>query len=127
MKTLKLTALLTIAFIAFSPKHSFSQSLDTTHIEQYCELVAGAKAFSTKVNIDINFGEARKFFKSYVLKDSTGKVESFNSVVDALNYLGLKGWILVNAYPITTGSQNVYHFYFKKSFLKSEVEKAEAE
>jgi hypothetical protein len=101
---------------------------DSTRVEQYCELVAQGRLFSAKVNIDVNYGEERKFFKSYALKDENGKLVKFNSVVDALNYLGFTGWKLVNAYPISTpNGPQVYHFYFKREFLKADVAKAENE
>lgn len=101
---------------------------DSSKIEQYCELVAQGKLFSRKVTIDVNFGEERKFFAGDTrLKDEvTGKVKNFNSVTDALNYMGMQGWTLVNAFPISQPSgPQVYHFYFKKIFNKNEVVKAE--
>lgn len=100
---------------------------DTTKVEQYCELVAQGKLFSTKVTIDVNFGEQRKFFggDTRLKDDMTGKIKKFNSVTDALNYLGLQGWTLVNAFPISESSgPKVYHFYFKKLFDKNEILKA---
>ena len=109
--------------VAFS---SYSQS-DTSKVEQYCELVAQGKLFSRKVTIDINFGEERKLFAGDTrLKDEvTGKVRNFNSVTDALNYMGLQGWTLLNAFPVSQPSgPQVYHFYFKKIFDKNEVLKA---
>jgi hypothetical protein len=100
---------------------------DTTKVEQYCELVAQGKLFSTKVTIDVNFGEQRKFFggDTRLKDDMTGKIKKFNSVTDAVNYLGLQGWTLVNAFPISESSgPKVYHFYFKKLFDKNEILKA---
>ena len=92
-------------------------------VEQYCEMTAIQKLLSRKVNIDIDNGEERKLFsfKDTRVKDDLGKVKSFNSVVDALNYLGRLGWKLVNAFPISDGSQNVYHYVFKREFDKSEL------
>ena len=100
----------------------FSQ--DTTKVEQYCELVAQGRLFSTKVTIDINFGEERKYFSGDKrLRDEiSGKVKKFNSITDALNYMGLQGWSLVNAFPMGDASnQKVYHFYFKKLFNKEDI------
>jgi hypothetical protein len=97
-----------------------SAAQDTTKVEQYCKLLATGRLLSNKVTIDIDFGEERKLFGGDTrLKDEeTGKLKKFNSVTDALNYLGSQGWMLVNAFPITEGSSNVYHFYFKKLFRK---------
>ena len=92
-------------------------------------MVAQGKLFSNKITITLDFGEGRSFwsFKDTRIKDEiTGKVKNFRSTVDALNYLGGIGWTLLNAFPVTEntgfgGNQNVYHFFFKKSFLKSEM------
>lgn len=111
-------------FIALFISHFAMAQTDTAQVEQYCELVAQGKIFSNKVTIDVNFGETRKFFGGdNRLKDEiTGKIKKFNSVTDALNYLGLQGWSLVNAFPISESSgPKVYHFYFKKLFDKSEI------
>ena len=95
---------------------------DTTKVEQYCRLVAYNKLLSNKVNIDVDFGQERKFFSDNRLRDEeTGRIKKFNTVTDALNYMGSQGWILVNAYPVTEGSTSVLYFYFKKLFRKDEV------
>jgi hypothetical protein len=113
---------LVILALTLISTQSFAQ-IDTTKIEQYCQLLAQNRAFSNKVTIDVNFGEERKFFGGDTrLKDElTGRVKKFNSTTDALNYMGQQGWTLVNAFPITVGGQDVYHFYFKKLFNKSDI------
>lgn len=115
-----------LLFACFAFISSNAQS-DTTKVEQYCELIAQGRLFSNKVTIDVNFGEERKFFGGDTrLKDEvTGRIKKFNSVTDALNYLGVQGWTLVNAFPISESSgPKVYHFYFKKLFTKADVIKA---
>ncbi len=99
-----------------------SKAQDTTKVEQYCELVASSKILSRKVTIDINYGEKRTLWRDYRIKDDNGRFQSFNSVVDALNFLGSNGWKMLNAYPISDGGMQVYHFYFKKEFDKSQTE-----
>lgn len=92
-------------------------------VEQYSEMIATQKFLSRKVTIDIDNGEERKLFsfKDTRVKDELGKVKSFNSVVDAMNYLGRLNWKLVNAFLVTEGSQNSYHYVFKREFEKSEL------
>lgn len=92
-------------------------------MEQYCEMTAQAKLFSRKVTIDVDYGEARKWisFKDTRMKDEEGKVKSFNSVVDALNFMGRAGWKLVNAFLVTESGNNVYHYVLKREFDKSEL------
>ena len=96
---------------------------DTTKVEQYCEVVATARLLSNKVTIDIDYGEERSIWKDHRIRTDEGKLKKFNSVIDAVNYLGKDGWKLVNAFPIYTGSgPMVYHYVFKKEFSKAETD-----
>lgn len=106
--------------LIFVSANAFAQ--DTTKVEQYCRLVAFNKFLSNKVNIDVDFGDERKFFTDNRLRDEeSGRLKKFNTVVDALNYMGAQGWTLVNAFPVVEGSSYTYHYYFKKLFRKEEV------
>jgi hypothetical protein len=95
---------------------------DTTTVEQYARMEATGRLFSAKVTIDIDFGEERSLWSDNRLRDAeTGKLKKFNSIVDALNYMGEQGWALVNAFPVNANTPNsspVYHYYFKKRFPK---------
>jgi hypothetical protein len=111
---------LLLAFLMI-PSLTFAQD----KIEQYCELIAQGKFMSTKVTIDVDYGEERKVFafKDTRIKDELGKAKAFNSVVAALNYMGTIGWKFVDAYPITEGAGGkVLHFFFKREFDKSELD-----
>ncbi len=99
---------------------SFSQQ-DSTTIEQYCAVVASPRLLSSKVTINIDYGESRNVWKDNRLKTEEGKVKKFNTVIDALNYMGSNGWQLVNAFPVSTGSNAfVYNYVFRKIFLREE-------
>jgi hypothetical protein len=119
---------ITFLLFAIIPFLAFCQT-DTSRIDQFCEMTAQGRLFSNKITIDIDFGEGRSLFsfKDNRIKDEvSGKVKKFKSTVDALNYLGGKGWKLLNAFPVTEsaglgGNQNVYHFFFVKSFDRSEL------
>ena len=114
MKNLMLILLLSVSIPCLSQ--------DSTKIEQYCRLDATGRLFSNKVTIDVDFGEGRKLFSDYRIRDEeTGKLKKFNSVTDALNYLGSQGWTLVNAFPVNSTSNSVYHYYFKKLFPKDQL------
>jgi hypothetical protein len=115
MKSILFTILLFVSVSAFTQ--------DTSKVEQYCKVVATGKLLSTKVTIDIDYGEERTLWKDHRLRNEDGKLKKFNSVIDAINYLGRDGWKLVNAFPVSTGSgPMVYHYVFKKEFLKTEAE-----
>ncbi len=100
---------------------AFAQS-DTSRIEQYCTVIATPRAFSTRVTIDIDYGERRSTWKDNRLKEEDGTLKKFNTVVDALNYMGKNGWQLVNAFPVNVSSNSFnYHYIFRKKFLRSET------
>ena len=98
----------------------FAQS-DTARVEQYCQVIATPRLFSNKVTIDLDFGEEKSYFRDTRLKTLDGKLKKFNTVVDALNFMGRDGWKFMNAYPVTTGSTTIYHFAFKKEFAAADI------
>jgi hypothetical protein len=105
-------------FLAFK-----SNAQDTTKVEQYCEVVATPRLLSNRVTIDVDYGETRSVWKDNRLKDESGRLVKFNTLVDALNYMGRNAWRLVNAFPAyaSANSAPVYHYVFRKEFLKSET------
>ena len=109
-----------LALFLFIGSAGFGQ--DTSKVEQYCEVIATGRAFSNKVTVDIDYGQERSIWKDNRLKNEDGRLRKFNSVIDAVNYLGTQGWKLVNAFPVYTGSgPMVYHYVFKKNFTKLEA------
>lgn len=103
---------------------SFAQETDTTNRIVYCEIVGIGKMMSNKVEVVIDFGEFSKFFADNRLRDANGDVIVFNSMVDALNFMGEKQWKFQQAYVVTVstgmGVQNVYHFMLSKEISKEE-------
>jgi len=81
----------------------------------YCEIVGTQKllSFGTKVTVEVDYGQKRKVFVGQQILNDEGKIKSFNSMVDAMNYLGDQGWEFVQAYVVTTGNQNVYHWLLR--------------
>lgn len=110
-----------ISIILFSTLYSFAQA-DTSTVEQYCQIIASSRLLSNKVAIDIDFGEEKSIWRDNRLKTYDGKLKKFNTVIDALNYMGKDGWIFINAYPVSIGSSVIYHFAFKKVFALSDVQ-----
>lgn len=112
--------LLLFAFIILSPLLVNAQQKYV-----YCEIVGTGKLLSTKVTIEVDFGQATKLWSNNRLVDENGKAIKFNSMVDAMNWMGNDGWEFVQAYAISAGGgQNVYHWLLKKEISKlSEEEK----
>ena len=90
----------------------------SAQIKVYCELLGTQKFLSTKVTVSVDFGQERKFFGDNRMVDADGKVQEFNSMVDAMNYMGTLGWEFEQAYVVTMGSgagaSNVYHWLLSK-------------
>ncbi len=92
----------------------------------YAELVGTNKFLSTKVNVEIDYGQDNptwRFQDDRIVDPATGKAKSFNSMVDAMNFMGALGWEFVQAYIVSTGNQNVYHWLLKIQVRKNEVGK----
>lgn len=87
---------------------------DSTYNGHYALVMATSKFLSKKVTISVDYGERSTFFESNTERDENGKPIIFNTVVDALNYMKKNGWIFVDAYAISVGNQNVYHYLFEK-------------
>lgn len=90
---------------------------------EYILIVGEGKMFSDKVSVKIDFGQNTKFFSSkdeMFIRDKEGERVKFNSMVDALNYLSGHGFQFVQAYAITLGNQNVYHYLMRK---ENDIEK----
>lgn len=81
---MKQTLILCILFSSFC---AFCQA-DTNKIEQYCQVIATPRLLSNKVTIDIDFGDEKRFLKDEQLRTEEGKVKQFNTIIDALNYMG---------------------------------------
>lgn len=90
----------------------------------YSEIVGTSQLFSSKVSVQIDFGQKKNFWVSNnFLRDEKGNVIKFNSMVDAMNYMGTLGWEFAQAYAITVSNQNVYHFLLKKKASKEDLDK----
>jgi hypothetical protein len=84
---------------------------------EYARIVGTSKFMSAKVTIQIDFGQDRTFFsqqKDTRLTDGNGKSIIFTSMIDALNFMDKHGYEFLQAYAITVGSQNVYHYLLRK-------------
>jgi len=89
----------------------------------YCIIDGNSKFMSNKITIRIDFGDNMSNFSDNRMRDvKTGKPMVFNSMVDALNFMGNQGWEFVQAYAdINSGTTSGYHFLMKKLF--SELDK----
>ena len=110
-----------IALFLVSATFAANAQADTSRIEQYCQVIATPRPLSNRVTIDIDFGEQRSIWRDERLRTYDGRLKKFNTIIDALNFMGKEGWIFINAYAVNNGSMEIYHFAFKKQFTRSEV------
>ena len=83
----------------------------------YAELLGFQKGlFSKKVKVNVDFGQEVGFWKAGDMRlvSEDGKDLVFNSMVDAMNFMGKCGWKFMQAYVVTEGTQNVYHWLLAK-------------
>jgi hypothetical protein len=95
-----------------------TQSVEKLH-RVYCELLGTQKFLSQKCNVSVDFGQNP--YENSRLVDEKGKSITFNSMVDAMNYMGELGWKFEQAYVVTVASQNVYHWLLSKDISEDEA------
>jgi hypothetical protein len=90
----------------------------------FCELVGTGKFMSNKVTVKVDFGQSTSFWSGTSkqgLVDENGNTIEFNSMVDAMNYMGALDWEFEQAYVVTmSGNQNVYHWLLSKDITSDE-------
>lgn len=86
----------------------------------YCEIKGIEKALDAGLKIVFDFGANPVYTvwgglnsnQSFV--NEFGMIISFNSMVDAGNFMADKGWTFVQAYTSLYGSQTIIHWIFYK-------------
>lgn len=86
----------------------------------YCQLLGwntNVLGLQGKVKVEVDFGGKKSMWGNDgrdLLIDENGKDIKFNSMVEAMNYMGSKGWTFEAAYTVTIASQNVIHWLLSK-------------
>ncbi len=83
----------------------------------YVEIVGTSRVLSSKLIVEIDFGQENKLFssdKDTRIKDANGKNMIFNSMIDALNFMTTNGYEFVQAYAVIVSNQNVYHYLLRR-------------
>ena len=79
----------------------------------YCEIVGIQKLLSNKVTVQIDYGQKNRAFSDQRMVGPDGKPMSFNSMMDALNYMCATGWQYVDAYALGSDGTYIYHYVLK--------------
>ena len=104
---------------------AFSQMVDTTTYI-YCKALCESKVGLTfnkldEVEISMDFGNGKKFTPKHPMKDESGKDADFESVVDLMNFMSDRKWLLDKVYQFSASSgalKVVTNFVFKKPKYK---------
>ena len=102
---------------------AFAQSQDENRV--YCELVGSPGLFSSKVKVTIDFGQETSYWKGskdQQLVDADGNDIKFNSMVDAMNFMGKNGWKFVQAYTIGDGKNGYVYRWLLYKDVKDDSE-----
>lgn len=101
---------------------------EETH-RAYCELLGINKnvlGIGNKISVEVDFGEEKNFWGNDgrdILVDDQGKEIKFNSMVDAMNFMGERGWRFQDSYVVTIGGHNVIHWLLYKEIKEGELAK----
>ena len=111
----KMIAILAFGLMSFGAKAQVV--VDGTNINdldiKYVELVGQAKLLSLSIKVFVDYGQEFSW-KQQTIKNTEGKNASFNSMVDALNFMDQNGWEYVNNYLINNNGELTYKFLLKK-------------
>ena len=73
------------------------------------------RVLSTKINVEVDYGQDTKFFSDTRMKDDEGRAKKFNSVSDILNYMSQQGWELITAQPFyNANSQQLWSILMRR-------------
>lgn len=90
---------------------------------EYVQIVGSSKLLSTKINIELDFGQHDKVFssKDTQIRDENNKQVVLNSMIDALNFMSKHGYEFVQAYAVGENNQFIYHYLLRKKPSKSSL------
>ena len=84
----------------------------------YCELIGSSSLPGARTTVNIDFGQRTRIFEDTRLKGPDGKAIRFNSMIDALNFMGSDGWELVQVYTTSVANSTtviskftIYNFW----------------
>jgi len=114
----KLFVLLMVISFALSAQ-VIVDSVDINKLDdvQYCQIVGTQKFLSWKVRIDVDYGQNRSRTEEvddFWVRGEDGKKVNFHSMIHALNFMYKNGWEYVDAFVITKGKSNVYHYILRR-------------
>ena len=88
-------------------------------IEIYCDLMSRKKFLGTEEVLTINYGDRDSLWIDEKMYNKISKkITKYNSIIDALNYMGSEGWETLRTYSTSHNSYTVEHYVLKKEVIK---------
>ncbi len=88
-------------------------------IEIYCDLMSSKKFLGTEEILTINYGDRDSLWIDQKMYNKISKkIKKYNSIIDALNYMGSEGWETLRTYSTSHNSYTVEHYVLKKEVIK---------
>ena len=88
-------------------------------IEIFCDLISTRKFLGREENVTINYGNRDSLWTSKAMFSLLASdLKKYNSVIDALNYMGSEGWKEISSYSTSNNSYIVKHYVLKKEIKK---------
>lgn len=113
-----LAALMTLAMTGHAQETDTIPAPKTkTVFAQIMGINKNVLGIGNKLSVEIDFGEEKNFWGNdgrNEVVDENGKEKKFNSMVDAMNFMGERGWVYTDSYVITVGQQHVIHWLLQK-------------
>ena len=110
-----------------SPVKNANDSVQTVYAE-LLGINTNILGLGKKAKVEVEFGDPSWGWRGNdgrnLLVDENGKDIKFNSMVDAMNYMGARGWKFEAAYVVTVSNQNVIHWLMSKTIHEGEDARA---
>ncbi len=112
----KLLAVLALGLFSFnSSAQVIVDEVDINELDlKYVELVGQTRFINlTKIKVFVDYGQDFSW-RQQTIEDVNGTRSSFNSMVDALNFMYENGWEFVSNYHIDNDGSLTYHYILQR-------------
>jgi hypothetical protein len=88
----------------------------STPQSQYCSLLAMQEGYQSNMKMQLDYGQGIGLSKEMAarMKEQADYVHSLNTIVDALNYLGVQGWEYLGFNSILLHGNYVHRYMLQR-------------
>jgi len=88
------------------------QDSESQEIETYCLIISKSKACKNEFRIQVDHGDGIDELwgpSKSLIRDESGEIIKFNTIVHAMKYMSKDGWTYVNGYAGFDGNPRMTH------------------